>query len=107
MATNDRAEADILNAVGAAKKEIGRRDFVKTSAVTAGAVVVGASLLKSTIAKADDAPALTNLAASPPAGFTPYSAPGRVVKVTKAGSLQANGVYPKPDDAKEMLTRVM
>ena len=109
MATNDRAEADILNAVGAAKKEIGRRDFVKTSAVTAGAVIAGASLLKSSVARAADAPAagLTNLAASPPAGFTPYSAPGRIVKVKKAGSLQANGVYPKPEDAKEMLSRVL
>ncbi|HEX7667188.1 MAG TPA: DUF362 domain-containing protein, partial [Polyangiaceae bacterium] len=55
---------------------------------------------------ADPAP-LTNLAASPPAGFTPFAAPGRIVKVHKAGTLQANGVYPQPEAAKEMLTRVL
>ncbi|MEO7111542.1 MAG: DUF362 domain-containing protein [Polyangiaceae bacterium] len=110
MATNDKAEADILQAVGTAKeiaREIGRRELLKTSAVAAGAVLVGASLLESNVAKAADAPVATNLAASPPAGFTPYSAPGRIVKVTKAGSLMPNGVYPKADDAKEMLARVM
>jgi len=105
MATKKRAEVDILEAVGTAKKEINRRDFVKTTS----AVIAGASLLKSGLARAADAPAagLTNLAASPPAGFTPFAAPGKVVKVKKAGSLQANGVYPKADDAKEMLTRVL
>jgi uncharacterized protein (DUF362 family) len=47
------------------------------------------------------------LAASPPAGFVPLSAPGRVVKVKKGGCLESNGIYPKPDDAKEMLRRAM
>ena len=49
----------------------------------------------------------SNYAATPPAGFVPFSAPGRVVKVSKAGSLQENKLYPKPDDAKAMLTRVL
>lgn len=48
-----------------------------------------------------------SLAASPPAGFVPFAAPGRVVKVTKAGSLQANQLFPKADDAKVMLTRAL
>jgi len=47
------------------------------------------------------------LAARPPAGFVPWSAPGRVVRVNKSGCLEANGIYPKPDDAKEMLRRAM
>ena len=47
------------------------------------------------------------LAAKPPSGFVPLSAPGRVVKVKKSGCLEANGIYPKPDDAKEMLRRAM
>jgi uncharacterized protein (DUF362 family) len=46
------------------------------------------------------------LAATPPAGFTPFAAPGRVVKVKKADSMMANG-FPKPDDAKEMLRRAL
>ncbi|MDP9148663.1 MAG: DUF362 domain-containing protein [Myxococcota bacterium] len=47
------------------------------------------------------------LAARTPAGFIPLSAPGRVVKIKKSGCLEANGIYPKPDDAKEMLRRAM
>ena len=47
----------------------------------------------------------SGLAAQPPAGFVPFSAPGRVVRVKKAGCLEANNIYPKPDDAKEMLRR--
>jgi uncharacterized protein (DUF362 family) len=47
----------------------------------------------------------SGLAAQPPAGFSPWSAPGRVVRVKKAGCLEANGIYPKADDAKEMLRR--
>jgi uncharacterized protein (DUF362 family) len=47
------------------------------------------------------------LAAQPPAGFLPLSEPGRVVRVKKSGCLEANGVYPKPDDAKEMLRRAL
>lgn len=47
------------------------------------------------------------LAAQPPDGFVPLSAPGRVVRVKKAGCLEANGIYPKPDDAREMLRRAL
>ncbi|HXX66979.1 MAG TPA: DUF362 domain-containing protein [Polyangiaceae bacterium] len=47
------------------------------------------------------------LAAQPPAGFVPLSAPGRVVRVKKTGCLEANGIYPKVDDAREMLRRAL
>lgn len=47
------------------------------------------------------------LPAQPPAGFVPLSAPGRVVRVKKAGCLEANGIYPKADDAREMLRRAL
>jgi len=63
---------------------------------------VATSLLGSTTASAA---VDKTLAASPPAGFTPLSAPGKIVKVTKADSLQPNKRYPKEDDAKAMLTR--
>jgi uncharacterized protein (DUF362 family) len=47
----------------------------------------------------------SELSAQPPAGFSPFAAPGRVVKVKKSGCLEANGLFPKADDAKEMLRR--
>lgn len=98
MAEKDRAEREILSAVERAK-QMERRKFLGASAA-----VLGATMLSADNAYAD---AAQNLAASPPAGFSPFSAPGRIVKVKKAGSLQTNGVYPKPEDAKEMLTRVL
>jgi uncharacterized protein (DUF362 family) len=50
---------------------------------------------------------VAGLPAQPPAGFVPLSAPGRVVKVSKAGCLEANRLFPKADDAREMLRRAM
>ncbi len=75
-----------------------RREFIATTAA-AGAVVATASGKVSAQG--------SSLAASPPAGFTPLSAPGKIVKVSRAGSLQANGLYPKPDAAKAMLEKGM
>ena len=49
----------------------------------------------------------SGLAAVPPAGFSPLSAPGVVVRVKKPGCLEANGIYPKADDAKAMLQRAL
>lgn len=68
---------------------------------TAGAIA--AATLVPTVASAADKP----FAAKPPAGFVPMSAPGKVVEVKKSGSLQENKLYPKEDDAKEMLTRAL
>jgi uncharacterized protein (DUF362 family) len=42
-----------------------------------------------------------------PAGFVPMAAPGKIVKVAKAGSLQKNGLYPDPAAAKAMLEKAM
>jgi len=79
-----------------------RRGFIAGAAGVAAA----ATLLKRADAfAADDAG--PSLAASPPAGFTPFNAPGSIVKVTKADSLAANKTYPKPDAAKEMLTKAL
>jgi uncharacterized protein (DUF362 family) len=77
-----------------------RRSFLEG----ASALAVAAS----TVAAASPAgPKIENLAATPPAGFTPMSAPGLVVKVSKPGSLMPNKLYPKPEDAKAMLERAM
>ena len=70
----------------------------------AAATVAATAVLRSEIALA--APD-QKLAAAPPPGFTPFAAPGRVVKVKKGDCMQANGNYPKADDAKEMLRRAL
>jgi hypothetical protein len=73
---------------------VGRRAFLAGGAAVATLTPAVASAAKS-------------LAATPPDGFTPFSAPGRIVKVSKKDCLQANQLYPKPEDAKAMLTKAM
>ncbi|HVJ92847.1 MAG TPA: DUF362 domain-containing protein [Labilithrix sp.] len=77
---------------------VSRRAFMGT----ASAAIATAATLAPSVAHA-----ATNLAASPPAGFSPFNAPGKVVKVSKADSLQPNKLYPKPEAAKEMLTKAL
>ncbi len=77
-----------------------RRAFLAGAVATTAA----ASLLREGVAHAGP---LSGLAAQPPAGFVPFSAPGRVVRVKKSGCLEANGLYPKADDAKAMLQRAL
>lgn len=86
------------------ERELSPDGASRRALIGAGAAVAAATLLPSV---AEAAPAPKSLGASPPAGFTPMSAPGRVVKVSKKDCLQANQLYPKPEAAKEMLTRVM
>ncbi len=56
---------------------------------------------------AADASDRPSLVARPPKGFVPFSAPGRVIKVEKSDTLQANGLWPKQEAATAMLARVM
>jgi uncharacterized protein (DUF362 family) len=81
-----------------------RRAFLGGAA--AATAFVGTTL-RSRTARAIVAPDGPNLAATPPAGFVPFTAPGEIVKVSKADSLQRNKLYPKPEDAKAMLTRAL
>ncbi|MBN9160956.1 MAG: DUF362 domain-containing protein [Myxococcales bacterium] len=83
---------------------VGRRAFIGTAAAVAA---TAATLTPSDAHAAKNPPVAKNLAASPPPGFSPFNAPGKVVKVSKADSLQANKLYPKPDAAKEMLTKAL
>ncbi len=78
---------------------MGRRAFIGTAA----AVAATATMLTPSTAHA----AAKSLVATPPEGFSPFNAPGRVVKVTKADSMQTNKLYPKPEAAKEILAKVM
>lgn len=77
---------------------VSRRAFLGTAAATAAAVAVTPSI-------AHASP--KSLAASPPDGFVPMSAPGRVVKILKKDTMQVNKLYPKEDAAKEMVTRAL
>lgn len=83
---------------GRGRDEIGRRAFIGTAASLAAA----AATLTPSVAHAGK-----SLAAAPPPGFSPFNAPGKVVKVTKADSLQQNKLYPKPEAAKDMLTKLL
>jgi hypothetical protein len=96
--------ADLVNPTDETRRapsgrgQLGRRGFLATSAAA-----VAASSLVSTTARA----AGKATAATPPAGFTPMNMPGKIVKVSKANTLQPNGLWPKEDVAKQMLERVM
>lgn len=82
---------------------VDRRTFLGTAA----AVAAAAATLGATKEAAAGPNPPKNYAAAPPAGFSPFSAPGKIVKVSKKDSLQANQLYPKPDAAKEMLTKAL
>ena len=78
--------------------DLTRREFV-------GSAAVGTALLLTGDKANADPP--VQLGATLPQGFQPLAAPGRVVRIKKAGSLMPNQIYPKADDAKAMLERAM
>jgi len=81
--------------------DVTRREFLGATATAAA----GAMLLERDALAQNAQP--VQLGAKPPQGFVPFTAPGRVVRVKKSGSLMPNQIYPKADDAKAMLERVM
>lgn len=76
-------------------EQVSRRAFLGTAAAGAAMLATGAS-------NAGEV-----LAAKPPAGFVPLSIPGKVARVSKSNTLQANGLWPTQEAAKLMLERVM
>jgi uncharacterized protein (DUF362 family) len=95
----DRRDADeVLERIE--QDSLSRRTFLTGAAAAA----VGGVLLKSAPAYAVQG---KNLAAAPPAGFVPFSAPGRIVQVSKHDCMMPNKIYPKADDAKMMLERAL
>jgi hypothetical protein len=100
------SEQEVIRAIERDSGDVGRRGFVAASSAVAAATLLG-GLSSSEDAFARSGGPAPNLAATPPAGFVPFSAPGRVVRVSKADCLQANKLYPKPDDARAMLERAM
>jgi uncharacterized protein (DUF362 family) len=85
---------------------LSRRDLVRSAAAAAGA-----SALPLAARDADAKPSAAELVAKPPAGFSPMSVPGRVVKVSAKGDfpsmMQPNQLWPKADIAKNLLERAM
>jgi uncharacterized protein (DUF362 family) len=96
------------------EKLLARRGFVGGALGVAAAVAAGGEALAKPKKKKEGdpeqaaaAPAQRSWAASPPAGFVPFSAPGRVLKVSKANTLQPNMLWPTEDAARVMLARLM
>src|SRR5204862_2195539 len=85
-----------------------RRQFMGHSAAL-GLSAAAASALSTRALWA--APIDPRLVAKPPAGFSPFTAPGKVVKVTKgtdfASLMQPNQLWPKPEVARQMLERLL
>jgi uncharacterized protein (DUF362 family) len=82
---------------------VSRRNFLASTAVGAAAVTGTARAM----AADKSADVAAHLAASPPAGFVPMAAPGKIVKVSKSDVLMPNGLFPKEDAARTMLERAM
>lgn len=86
----------------------GRRTFLRATGALAAAGTLGTSVAHAGQQKSSIVESLT---AKPPAGFSPMSARGKVVKVTKGGDaralLQPNELWPKPDVARQMLEKAM
>ena len=99
-------EKDVIRRIDEASA-VGRRGFVLGGAAAAAGAVAFGSMLDAKSAIAATEAVGPNLAATPPAGFVPFSAPGRIVKVTKSDCMQANKLYPNPEDARAMLERAM
>ncbi|HKQ71806.1 MAG TPA: DUF362 domain-containing protein [Polyangiaceae bacterium] len=79
---------------------VSRRSFLGSASAFAGA----AHLLSGSSAYAN---APTSLAATPPAGFVPMAAPGKIIKVSKSDVIMPNGLFPKEEAARIMLERAM
>ncbi|MCC6645820.1 MAG: DUF362 domain-containing protein [Polyangiaceae bacterium] len=80
-----------------------RRDLLGSAAAATSAALLSRNALAAPAAPAARAP----LAAVPPAGFRPFAAPGRIVKVSKSNTLQPNRLWPTPEAAKQMLERAL
>jgi uncharacterized protein (DUF362 family) len=92
---------DTTTAAAASLDHLDRRDLLVGS-LAAAALTTASSAEAARVSK--DPP---SYAALPPAGFQPFSAPGKVVKVTGGDTLQANKLFPKADSAKVLLEKAL
>jgi uncharacterized protein (DUF362 family) len=82
-----------------------RRDFLGTVAASTAVLSAGEALAQNR--NAPPAAAAPSFVATPPAGFTPMTTPGKVVRINKPGSLRPGNLFPKPDDARTMVNRAV
>lgn len=83
-------------------RTVSRRTFLASTAAGAAAVTAASQALAE---KTSDT--AVHLAASPPEGFVPLAAPGKIVKVSKSDTLMPNRLFPKADAAQMMLERAL
>jgi uncharacterized protein (DUF362 family) len=76
---------------------ISRRAFLEAAAAGAAILGVGSEAFAGPM----------GLVARPPTGFVPLTIPGKIIKVSKSNTLQANGLWPTEEAAKSMLGRAM
>lgn len=85
-------------------KELDRRHFLGGVAAGTAAVTLGAEALGQNRPGTAPPPVWR---ATPPAGFTPMTAPGRVVRVNKPNAMRPGNLFPRPDAAREMVNRAV
>ncbi len=86
-------------------QDLDRRHFLST--VAAGTAAVALTQQAEAQRRQPTPAAPVNFAATRPAGFTPLSHPGQVVRVNKPNSLRPGGLFPKPEDARAMVNRAV
>ncbi len=87
-------------------QDLDRRHFLTTVAAGTAAAVAVTQDAEAQRRTPATAPAV-DFAATRPAGFTPLSRPGQIVRVNKPGSLRPGGLFPKPEDARAMVNRAV
>lgn len=91
---------------------LSRRGFVGGAVGAAASLAAAEAIAKPKKKKAaagggEEKAAPKSWAANPPAGFVPWSAPGRVIRVSKSNTLQPNQLWPTEDAARILLARAM
>lgn len=91
-------------------QRLNRRHFIQGSALIAGVGAAGSTLTSGAGARAAGRD-ISAYIAQPPAGFVPFSAPGRIVKVSAKGDftsiMQKNQLWPLPEVASRLLEKAM
>ena len=90
-------------------QRIDRRHFLAGTAAGAGALALHGKKAQAQAAAAPAAAGGANasLAATAPTGFTPFSAPGVVVRVHRANSMRPGGLFPTQAAADAMVDRAV
>ena len=86
---------------------VDRRQFLVGAGAAGGAALVDRTALAQHRHAAAPAAPAASLAATLPSGFTPFAAPGVVVKVHRANSLRPGGLFPTPEAATVMVDRAI